>query len=348
MKAALPPMSRRPMPMSLGGMSRGIRQGRRPTTMIVTRSKAWSRRAITSGPRAVVPDSCPMHVLNTPVDRPAASAQAIPDGREGSAPGARVTRTTATKATRIPTMTAGCGIPSTAIPTMTGTTADNTPVVGATTPIRPTARPWYRHVIPTSPAKPATTASAVSGVDGNGSPRTTASPRAAKPPIACVTATTESTGARRVTSPPPKSPDPQKSAEARPRTTPATPGARSASGRLLESGVAVDRRRALEDHDLVGLVVVALRGGQVDHLEVARDLAQELEGAGGAAVVERHERVVQDERRPPVAGHEPDQAEASGQVDDVERALAELRDGHPVIALRREHVDAQVLVVDAD
>src|SRR3954462_12202758 len=131
--------------------------------------------------------------------------------------------------------------------------------------------------MPTSPKTPATNASPTSGSEGNGSPRASARMSAAIAPTACVTATTASTGARRVTRPPPKSPVPQQRAEARPRTTTATSGVRSASGGLLERGVAVDRGGAVEDDDLVGELVVAVRRRQVDHLEVARDLPEERE-----------------------------------------------------------------------
>src|SRR3954453_4553198 len=129
--------------------------------------------------------------------------------------------------------------------------------------------------MPTSPKTPATNACPTSGSEGNGSPRGSAGMRAAIAPAACVTATTASTRARRVTRPPPKSPVPQLRAEARPRTTTATSGARSTSGRLLERRVAVDRGRPIEHDHLVGLPVVAVRRRQVDHLEVAGDLAQQ-------------------------------------------------------------------------
>ena len=55
----------------------------------------------------------------------------------------------------------------------------------------------------------------------------------------------------------------------------------------------------------------------------ARDPLEQLEGARRPGVVEGHERVVEDERRPAVAGHEPDQPEPGGEVDEIERALAE-------------------------
>ena len=42
----------------------------------------------------------------------------------------------------MPNRTSGGGTPSKAIPTPTGMTAAMTPVIGATTPIRPTASPW--------------------------------------------------------------------------------------------------------------------------------------------------------------------------------------------------------------
>ncbi len=54
--------------------------------------------------------------------------------------------------------------------------------------------------------------------------------------------------------------------------------------------------------------VVAVRRREVDDLEVAGDLLEQPEGPRGALVVEGHERVVEDERRPAVARHEPDEA----------------------------------------
>ena len=86
--------------------------------------------------------------------------------------------------------------------------------------------------------------------------------------------------------------------------------------------------------DRVGRRVVAVGGRQVDDLEVLADVAQQVERARRALVVEGHERVVEDERRPPVAGDEPHEADPRREVDRVERALAERRDVDPVAALR--------------
>src|SRR6478735_3156051 len=202
-------------------------------------------------------------------------------------------------------------------------------------------------VIPTTPAPPATTDHARSAPCGNGSPRASARPSASSIPTSCVPRTTPRTGARRESVPPPKSPAPQASALTRPRRMTAEPGPNgSGRGRLLRLLVAVGGGRAVEDDHLVGEGVVAVRGREVDHLEVGGDLAQELERARGARVVERHERVVEDEQGPAIAGDEPHEAQPGGEVDHVQRALRELGDRHPVVALGREHVDPEVRVVD--
>ena len=80
---------------------------------------------------------------------------------------------------------------------------------------------------------------------------------------------------------------------------------------------------------------------------VATDFSR-LERPRRPPVVEGHERVVEDERRPPVAGHQPDEAEAGDQEDEVERALAERTDRHPVALLGRMDLDVERLVVDPD
>ena len=49
-------------------------------------------------------------------------------------------------------------------------------------------------------------------------------------------------------------------------------------------------------------------------------------------IVERHERVVQDERRAASLRDQPDQPDARGQEDLVDRALAQLIGSHPVAA----------------
>ena len=74
----------------------------------------------------------------------------------------------------------------------------------------------------------------------------------------------------------------------------------------------------------------------------SRDIvAEQLERPGRPAVVEGHERVVEDERRAAIAGDEPDEPEAGGQVDEVERALAERPDVDPVALLRRAEPDVR-------
>ena len=102
----------------------------------------------------------------------------------------------------------------------------------------------------------------------------------------------------------------------------------------------------LDDH--VRHVVEPVGGRQVDDLEVGGKLAQQLQALPRAVVVERHERVVQDQGRPPVPRHEPDEPEPRGKEDLVGGALAELRRGDPVALLRRVHRDVERLVVDPD
>ena len=177
-------------------------------------------------------------------------------------------------------------------------------------------------------------------------------------PTTWTTSETPSTGARRLVQPPPKSPRPSATDEARPKTTTARPGPNSVSrgpgprrGRAGHVGLVrrvVELRRPGERDDRIGRRVVAIRRRQVDDLEVAGDVAQQLEGPRRAGVVERHERVVEDERRPPVAGHEPDEPDPGDEVDEVERALAQRRDVDPVAALRGVDADVERLVVDLD
>src|SRR4051794_29566135 len=88
------------------------------------------------------------------------------------------------------------------------------------------------------------------------------------------------TEARRPVQPPPKSPAPQLTAEARPNATTARSDA--AGSAVGHSGC--DRRgpsivhfhRSVEDDDGVRCGVVPIGGGQIDHLEVGGELAQEL------------------------------------------------------------------------
>ena len=89
------------------------------------------------------------------------------------------------------------------------------------------------------------------------------------------------------------------------------PAAPRTSGRSddLRLHVVIDGGRALEHDHRVGERVVAVRGGEVDDLEVGRDLAQQLERPRRSLVVERHERVVEDQRRPPVTGDEPERVD---------------------------------------
>src|SRR5258705_7612723 len=204
--------------------------------------------------------------------------------------------------------------------------------------------------MPMTPKTPATRPMAADA--GSGPVSFASSQRAAARtmPMTWTTNETPRTAPRRLAQPPPKSPAPHEIAEARPKATTDEPPSRSGVGRAsgARSREIVDLRRAAQRHDGVRRPVVTIRGRQVDDLEVAGDVAQELEGAGRPGVIERDERVVEDERRPAVPCHQPDQPDPGDEVDQVERPLAERGDVDPVAALRREHLDVERLVVDRD
>jgi len=122
------------------------------------------------------------------------------------------------------------------------------------------------------------------------------------------------------------------------------PGAAQAAA----TGSGVTAVGPCEHADGVGCRVIAIRGRQVDHLEVGADLLEERERPLRPRVVEGHERVVEDEWRTAIPGHEPDEPDPGREVDEIERALAEARDIHPIIPFRREDLDAEVLVVHLD
>ncbi len=82
-----------------------------------------------------------MATPNRPIAVPAIRASGRPL-RPPETSATRDTRTTATIATTMPATTIGPGMPSVTKPATTGMTAANTPVTGATMPIRPTASAW--------------------------------------------------------------------------------------------------------------------------------------------------------------------------------------------------------------
>src|SRR4051812_15760459 len=227
----------------------------------------------------------------------------------------------------MPTRTIVPGSPSRRIPAPTGMSAARTPVIGATTPIRPTDRPWYSAVMPTPPATAATALHATSPASKSVSPTASARTSAMLMPTTCDTSTTPKTGVRRDRSPPPKSPPPQTTAENRPRRTVAMDPDPSGSGRHGRDGRSrserVEDARTVEDDDGVGSVVVARRAGEIDDLEIRCDRPQQVERAGRPGVVERHEGIVEHERRPAVTRDESNQSEARDEEHDVEGALAQ-------------------------
>ena len=98
-------------------------------------------------------------------------------------------------------------------------------------------------------------------------------------------------------------------------------GLDGAQCRILDAFVDGRGSRQFDDRVRGGVVSVGRR--EIDDLEVVGDPREEREGAGRAFVIERHERIVEDEWRPPVTGDEADQTEPGREIDEVERALAE-------------------------
>src|SRR4051812_31620105 len=137
---------------------------------------------------------------------------------------------------------------------------------------------------------PATAASAKVVGFGIRSPIARATPTMAAAPSRSTMIATVRTGPRLPAHPPLKSPAPQATADASPRTTTARPGpagsAVDRSGRRalghgsfrLVAGPVVDVRRPGQGDDRVGGGVVPVGRGQVDHLEVPRDLPQQVDG----------------------------------------------------------------------
>ena len=76
------------------------------------------------------------------------------------------------------------------------------------------------------------------------------------------------------------------------------------------------------------------------------EVAQQRRGASGPVVIEGHEGVVEDERRPLLLGHLANQAEARREVDLVERAPRQLLHGHPVAGFRGPDPEGEVELVD--
>ena len=115
-----------------------------------------------------------------------------------------------------------------------------------------------------------------------------------------------------------------------------------------ERGGRLECRRTLKHHQAVGGVVEPGRGRQVDDLEVRRDRLEQAQGACRPGVVEGHEWIVEHERWPAIPGDQPDEAEASHEVDEVDRPLAQGRHRDPVVLGRRMDLDVERLVIDPD
>src|SRR5690349_15308128 len=145
--------------------------------------------------------------------------------------------------------------------------------------------------MPATAKAPASTERPAVAGPGKGSRMAMATRAMTTTPKPSTTSATPSTAARRPDQPPMKSPAPQLIADASPKTMTARPGpAGSAMDRPYGLGVRdvrdvgggiVHVRWAQQLDDRVGGRVVPIGRGHVDHLEVLRDLAQELERAPG-------------------------------------------------------------------
>ena len=128
---------------------------------------------------------------------------------------------------------------------------------------------------------------------------------------------------------------------------------------VLPGGSAVPRLRGrigrqrggrLEDDELIGQRVVAVRAGQQDDLEalLGSHVAEHLQGTLGTLGIERHERVIEDDGGPAVHRHEAHEPESGRQVELVGRALRETRDVQVGARLRGSHPEAEALLIDPD
>src|SRR5204863_2602261 len=98
----------------------------------------------------------------------------------------------------------------------------------------------------------------------------------------------------------------------------------------------------------IGRRVVPIRRREIDDLEVLRDLPEQVERTPSAVVVEGHERIVEEERRPSITRDEADETEPGGEVHEIQRALAERTDIDPITLLGGVEPDVERPVVDRD
>src|SRR4051812_10147783 len=168
--------------------------------------------------------------------------------------------------------------------------------------------------------------------------------------MTCETRTVTNESTRRLAKPPVKSAVPQESAARRPKRTTAPVTASGVGDNLVRFHVSalVDAGRPRQLDDQVGDAVVSIRRREVEDLEVRGELAEESERTRRSLGVECHEGIVEHERRSAVARHQPYEAEAGRQVDEIERPPRELADRDPVTTLRGEDLDPEVGVVDAN
>ena len=98
---------------------------------------------------------------------------------------------------------------------------------------------------------------------------------------------------------------------------------------------------------MVGERVILAAAGEEEHLVVPGELPQQGQGAGSAALIERDERVIEQQRRMLAPAQERNQGQPRSQVDEIHRAPAELRLGgfDPAVRLLRPDGQFQGLLL---
>src|SRR5215212_3951858 len=233
--AAVAPMSRTPTPTTAGQSPRGTCHSCGRTTSHAVMTTIDVARMTRSGERISSSGRNDAEIVKRPKSVPAPIAYWSPFGRPSPAFGARMIRITFTTANPI-TMTATCeGRPSVRKPNATGSPAVRTAAIGATTPIRPAARPRYRSASPVEPKTPPAIDTAMSSGRIAGSLTNARRTRPTSRLATWLPPRTPSAGARRLVRPPPKSPKPQPIDASRPRRTTTSVGGKRESGTRISS-----------------------------------------------------------------------------------------------------------------
>ena len=239
MNAALPTMSSTPtideLRQQVGAHPPRLAERARSPPRGAATARGARRPAAASAPS---PENWPTHTLNRPIIVPPRSAHPMPDGRSSSTcPGARVTSTTASSATTIPTTTIRSGMPSRQEPDDdrddrredAGRRRDDAHPADGEAAIERGDADDAGDAGRDRPAEVGALRERLAAARGRWPARATS-------PTSCVPSTTPSSGARRASVPPPKSPAPQASAEMSPSRMTDEPAARGRQAGATTSG----------------------------------------------------------------------------------------------------------------